>query len=121
LTAIGTYGADYLHRAGVAYGGLGANVIEDAVYPTAFADEEGQPFSRDERNVLHFAKDQIPPVGAFWSLTTYDERQLFTANPINRYAIGDRDKLTFNPDGSLRPERTRNRTGCLRLKAVRSP
>ena len=37
----------------------------------------------------------------FWSLTMYDERQLFTANPIDRFAIGDRDKLTFNPDGSL--------------------
>jgi hypothetical protein len=40
-------------------------------------------------------------VNAFWSLTMYDERQLFAANPIDRYAIGDRDKLTFNPDGSL--------------------
>lgn len=40
-------------------------------------------------------------MNAFWSLTMYDERQLFTANPINRYAIGDRDKLSFNSDGSL--------------------
>ncbi len=37
----------------------------------------------------------------FWSLTMYDERQLFTANPIDRYAIGDRDALAFNADGSL--------------------
>jgi hypothetical protein len=101
LTAIGTYGTDYLHRAGVAYAGLGANVIEDAVYPTALTDAEGQPFDSDKRYVLHFAKDEIPPARAFWSLTMYDQRQLFADNPIGRYAIGDRDKLTFNPDGSL--------------------
>jgi len=101
LTAIGTYGTDYLHRAGVAYGGLGANVPDDAVYPTAFADADGQPFDNGKRYVLHFNKDQIPPARAFWSLTMYDERQLFTANPINRYAIGDRDRLAFNSDGSL--------------------
>jgi hypothetical protein len=101
MTAIGTYGTDYLHRAGVAYGGYGANAIQDALYPTAFADADGKPFSSDKRYVLHFAKDQTPPVRAFWSLTMYDERQLFTANPINRFAIGDRDKLIFNGDGSL--------------------
>jgi hypothetical protein len=101
LTAIGTYGADYLHRAAVAYGALGANVPDDAVYPTAFADSEGRPFGSDKRYVLHFAKDQIPPVRGFWSLTMYNERQLFAANSINRYTIGDRDRLTFHPDGSL--------------------
>jgi hypothetical protein len=42
-----------------------------------------------------------PPARAFWSLTMYDERQPFAANSINRYAIGDRDKLAFNADGSL--------------------
>ena len=101
LTAVGTYGADYLSRAGVAYLGLGANTIEDAVYPTAFTDADGKPFSSDSRYILHFNKDQIPPVRAFWSLTMYNEKQLLAANPIDRYAIGDRDKLVFNPDGSL--------------------
>jgi hypothetical protein len=101
LTAIGTYGTDYLHRAGVAYGGLGANAPDDAIYPTAFADADGQPFSSDRKYVLHFDKGQIPPVRAFWSLTMYNDKQIFAANPINRFAIGDRDKLQFNQDGSL--------------------
>ena len=101
FSAVGTYGADYLSRAGVAYAGLGANTIEDAVYPTAIADADGKPFSSDNRYVLHFDKGQIPPVHGFWSLTMYNDKQAFAANPIDRYAIGDRDKLSFNPDGSL--------------------
>lgn len=101
LTAIGTYGADYLHRAGVAYGAIGANVVEDAIYPTSFADSDGRPFDSSKRYVLHFDKDNIPPGRAFWSLTMYDSRQLFADNAIGRYAIGDRDHLKFNSDGSL--------------------
>jgi hypothetical protein len=101
LTAIGTYGTDYLSRAAIANAGIGANTIEDAVYPTAFADVDGKPLNSDNRYALHFNKDQVPPVHAFWSLTMYNEKQLFAANPIDRYAIGDRDKLAFNPDGSL--------------------
>jgi hypothetical protein len=101
LTAIGTYGGDYLARAAVAFAGLGANTIEDAVYPTAITDADGKPFVSDNRYLLHFAKEQIPQVRGFWSLTMYNEKQAFAANPIDRYAIGDRDKLAFNPDGSL--------------------
>jgi hypothetical protein len=40
-------------------------------------------------------------VKAFWSLTLYDEHGYFAANPIKRFAIGDRDALKFNPDGSF--------------------
>lgn len=101
LSGMGNYGTDYLRRAAVAYGGLGANIPEDAVYPTAFVDADGKPLSSDRRYVMHFDKDQLPPVRAFWSLTLYNDHQLFADNPIDRYAIGDRDTLKFNADGSL--------------------
>src|SRR5262249_3016692 len=97
----GPYGTAYLRRAVVAYSGLGANVIQDAIYPSASRDAEGKPFDSAARYVVHFGKQQMPPVRAFWSLTMYDARQLFAANPADRYAIGDRDPLQFNADGSL--------------------
>jgi hypothetical protein len=98
---IGTYGTAYLRRAAIAYSGLGANVMQDAIYPAASRDGDGKPLDSGARYVIHFGKGQIPPVRAFWSLTMYDSRQLFTANAINRYAIGGRDRLQFNDDGSL--------------------
>jgi hypothetical protein len=58
-------------------------------------------FFRRYTHVIHFDKGQTPPANAFWSITMYNAKQAFVANPINRYAIGDRDKLKFNADGSL--------------------
>lgn len=98
---VGSYGPDYLRRAGIAYFGLGANRPEDAVYPSTFTDSDGQPLSSDGRYVVHFARGQIPPVNAFWSLTMYNAGQFFAQNPINRYNLGDRDPLQLNADGSL--------------------
>ena len=86
---------------GVAYAALGANVSDDSIYPTSFTDADGKLFDSGKQYVLHFSKEQLPPVRAFWSLTMYNDRQLFCDNPINRYALGDRDKLKFNADGSL--------------------
>jgi hypothetical protein len=98
---VGTYGNDYLMRAFIAYAGLGALPPEEAIYPSAVTDKEGQPLTGASRYVLHFDKSQLPPAQAFWSLTMYGADQFFIANPIHRYAIGDRDKLAFNADGSL--------------------
>lgn len=98
---MGTYGASYLARAFVAMIGLGANLPEDAVYPMSHTDAEGTPYNGSHRYRIHFDKGQIPPVRAFWSLSVYDAEGYFAENPINRYAIGDRDKLSFNDDGSL--------------------
>ena len=38
---------------------------------------------------------------AFWSVTMYDQDGFQVANPLNRYALGDRDPLRYNADGSL--------------------
>jgi len=98
---MGVYGNFYLKRAIVALVGLGANQPEDAIYPLNIADAEGKPVVAENRYVLHFNKDEIPPAGAFWSLTMYDAEGFQVANPLNRFAIGDRDPLKYNPDGSL--------------------
>lgn len=43
----------------------------------------------------------MPPARAFWSVTLYDNEGFPVANPLNRFALGDRDPLTYNADGSL--------------------
>ena len=85
----------------IAYAGLGALPPEEAIYPSGLADMEGQPLNGASRYVLHFDQSQLPPMDAFWSLTMYGADQFFVDNPIHRYAIGDRDPLAYNADGSL--------------------
>jgi hypothetical protein len=97
----GRYGTDYLNRATVAALALGANLPEDAIYPRTTTDAAGQPLTGANRYVLHFPKGQTPPVSAFWSVTMYNAKQFFVENPRGRYALGDRDKLKSNADGSL--------------------
>ena len=50
---------------------------------------------------MHFDVGQTPPVDAFWSITAYDKDGYFVNNPLDRYAIGDRDSLKPNSDGSI--------------------
>ena len=97
----GNFGTDYDWRAVVAMIAIGANVPADAIYPHATTDAAGQPLTGANRYVMRFPKGQLPPVNAFWSVTMYNEKQLLVKNPIGRYALGDRDKLTFGEDGSL--------------------
>jgi hypothetical protein len=98
---MGVYGDYYLKRAIVAMVGLGANQPEDAIYPLAIADSTGKPLDGKNSYVLHFNKADLPPVGAFWSVTMYDAEGFPVQNPLNRFAIGDRSDLTYNADGSL--------------------
>jgi hypothetical protein len=101
VDSMGVYGNFYLKRAIVAMVGLGANQPEDAIYPLAIASADGKPLDGNETYVIRFKKDQLPPVGAFWSITMYDSEGFQAANALNRFAIGDRDPLKYNSDGSL--------------------
>jgi len=98
---VGCYGTDYQARAKVARMGLGANPPEDAVYLNCRVDAGGRPFNGNRLYRMHFTKDAMPPVRAFWSVTMYDQAGYFVENSIGRFAIGDRDALQFNSDGSL--------------------
>ena len=98
---VGRYGTNYLARAVVARIGLGANPPEDAVYLNCNRDSSGASLDASKRYKIHFDKSQLPPVDAFWSITMHDGQGYFVSNPIGRYAIGDRDRLHYNADGSL--------------------
>lgn len=101
ITNMGKYDDNYLNRAYVAYIGLGANLPEDAIYPMTFATAEGKKLESNNQYVLHFDKDNMPPVKAFWSLTLYNKDGFLAENAINKYLVRDRDPLKFNDDGSL--------------------
>ncbi len=100
MTNLGRYGTDYNTRAGVAYMGLGADMKEDTVYPTAYVDGDGKPLDSANRYVLHFEKDALPPTNAAWSVSQY-KGNFYERNVLNRYVIAPWMPLKFNADGSL--------------------
>jgi hypothetical protein len=100
-TRSGAYGVDYSYRAAIAYCCLGENLPQDAVYPSLAVDSEGHSLDGNNNYVLHFDKGKLPPVDAFWSVTAYDTDGYLIPNVIKRQALGDRDKLITNADGSV--------------------
>ena len=98
---MGVYGNYYLKRAIVAQVGLGANLPEDAIYPLNLGDEAGRPLEGTNKYTIHFEKDAIPPVRAFWSITLYDQDGFQVANPLNRFAVSSWMPFKYNADGSL--------------------
>jgi hypothetical protein len=98
---LGAYGTDYATRAVVAMIGLGANLPADAMYPNAQVDADGKALQGSHRYRLHFKAGVLPPVNAVWSVTAYGGDDYLIENPLQRHALGDRDPLTYNADGSL--------------------
>lgn len=96
---------DYVARATGTQVGIGANSREEAMYPIYDKDADGQQLDGSiARYTLRFAKDDLPPVNAFWSLTMYGlPQQLLVKNSIHRYLINSPmlPHLKRDADGGL--------------------
>jgi hypothetical protein len=79
---------DFMARMSGAALGIYGNSKAEALYPVYFVDSAKRALSGANRYTLRFARGQLPPVNAFWSLTMYElPASLLYANPINRYLI----------------------------------
>lgn len=112
---VGSYGTDYRLREIIAVVGLFANVQEDAIYINLSHISGGEPLSADNTYTITFPAGNLPPVGAFWSVTVYDADGYLVKNSIGRYALHSWDDLEADPvDGSTtlvisaKPPGTRN-------------
>ncbi len=98
---LGEYGTNYVMRAYVTKIGYGANTAEDAIYPNSAVDSDGNLYDGGNKYVLHFNKEDLPPVKGFWSITMYNTDGFLVENSINRYCLGSMKNLKYNKDGSL--------------------
>ena len=96
---------NYLCRYAGAALAIFAASADEADFIGYFNDEYGRPLNGlGNEYSLHFAKDQLPPVDAFWSLTLYDgNTQRLIDNRLNRYLVNSRmlNRLQRDPDGGI--------------------
>ena len=77
------------------------NVFEEAAYWTATVDGAGKKLRGERVYRLHFPPGQLPPNGAFWSLTATDTVGYIVSNPAGRSSVDDHSGLVTNADGSV--------------------
>ncbi len=86
---VGRYGSDYTQRAATAHDALWANTPDEAVYFMTDRDGRRRSLTGRHRYVLHFGRRLAAK--AFWSVTMYGADRHLYANPLERYALGDRN------------------------------
>ncbi|MCK6189219.1 DUF1254 domain-containing protein [Pseudomonas sp. EYE_354] len=96
---------NYLYRYAGADLALFGNSGDEAAVLSYTLDSEGKPVNGARHSyALHFAKGQLPPADAFWSLTLYDAKtKLLVPNHKKRYLINSRmlPNLKLDADGGL--------------------
>lgn len=92
---------DHLQRAYNLASDLGLELPEDLSKFNTSQDGYRRPLDGNNKYVIHFPKDAIPPVNGFWSITLYDSKNALVKNRLDRFSIGSMDKPLMNDDGSL--------------------
>ena len=96
---------NYLYRMQGAVDGIYGNSKDEALYPVYLTDSTGAGLDgAGSKYTLTFAKDQLPPANAFWSITMYQlPARLLVDNPLDRYLINSSmlPKLKREKDGSI--------------------
>lgn len=95
---------NYAYRMTAAVLGIYGNSKEEAMYPVYRTDSRGDDLTGSNQYVLHFGKDELPPVAAFWSVTMYEmPASLLYDNALDRYLINSSmlPKLKKDKDGGI--------------------
>ncbi len=97
------FSGDYLSRAAGALLGILGNAAEEYLGVGYHGDEDGRPFDGAQRYSITFAPDELPDVGAFWSITLYDDAGHLYDNPLRRFVLGSRQlpAMARDADGAL--------------------
>jgi hypothetical protein len=82
------FGTDYFTRTAVAKSNIFVNAPKETKYFYQDLDAEGERLDGSKRYTVTFAKDGIPPVNGFWSLTLYNQHHFFEPNELKRYSVG---------------------------------
>lgn len=94
------YGVDYFDRLGTARSNMFENRLTETQYFYTDLDASGQQLQGANSYTITFPANQTPPVKGFWSLTLYNDKHLFHANPLNRNSLGTKNQtLKRNADG----------------------
>src|SRR5262245_28303333 len=96
------FGTDYFTRTAVARSNIFVNKPIETKYFYQDLDSAGGRLNGKNKYTVTFAKDAMPPVKGFWSLTMYNKEHFFEPNAIQRYSVGTKNKdLKTGADGSL--------------------
>jgi hypothetical protein len=75
--------------------------MEEAIYP-AVNTSDGTPMNAMNDYVIKMTKDELPPSGAFWSITLYDEENgFFIPNERKKYSVGKNAGFVLNEEGGI--------------------
>jgi len=81
-------------------GPIGLPAAEAMYKPVITSD--GSPMNAQHDYVIRMTRGELPPAGAFWSLTLYDAKNgFFIPNDRKKYSVGENGGMKLDADGGI--------------------